>query len=145
MSTGKGYIESNIEFINTQLFNFLESNTEFINLQSVRFQRIFKKLQEIIYKISAEKGFHSDYINNSVPVKLALIHSEISEALECDRIGKQHDKHCPEHHAITIELADAVIRIMDLAEMLDLPLIEGILAKVSFNASRPQMHGSKKY
>lgn len=79
--------------------------------------------------------------------KIALIHSELSEALEKHRktLGKGlpdvPDEHCSEFGGITIELADAVIRILDLAGKMDLPLGEAILAKMNFNRSRPKKHG----
>jgi NTP pyrophosphatase (non-canonical NTP hydrolase) len=43
-----------------------------------------------------------------------------------------------------IELADAIIRIMDLAEWLDIDLAEMIGIKAEYNKSRPMRHGGKK-
>lgn len=68
-------------------------------------------------------------------VKIALIHSEISEALEAVRKGG-HDKHIPDRLAVEVELADAVIRIFDLAGALELD-IEGAMAeKLEYNSKR---------
>ena len=68
--------------------------------------------------------------------KLALIHSEISEALEGDRKSKMDD-HLPHRQAREVELADAIIRICDLAGALSMDLGGAIVEKMAFNAVRP--------
>jgi hypothetical protein len=62
-----------------------------------------------------------------VATKLALIHSEVSEALEGDRKGLMDDKltHRP---ALDTELADGVIRIGDLAGAKGYPIGEALRA-----------------
>jgi NTP pyrophosphatase (non-canonical NTP hydrolase) len=71
-----------------------------------------------------------------VAEKLALIHSEVSEAMEGHRKGLQDDK-LPHRSMIEVELADAVIRIGDLAGALGLDLGGAIAEKMAFNAVRP--------
>ncbi len=66
---------------------------------------------------------------------IALIHSEISEAMEGGRKDAM-DEHCPEYASVTIELADALIRIFDLAGALNLSLGEAFLAKLIYNKER---------
>ena len=75
--------------------------------------------------------------------KLALIHAEVSEALEAVRIGNPPDDKIHEFTGLEVELADVVIRIMDLAERYKLRVAETILAKGYYNQSRPKMHGKK--
>lgn len=71
-----------------------------------------------------------------VAQKLMLIVSEVSEAMEGHRKGLMDDK-LPHRPAIEVELADAVIRICDLAGALNLDLGGAIAEKMVFNANRP--------
>lgn len=76
---------------------------------------------------------HAD--KNLVPAKLCLIHSEVSEAMEGHRKGLMDDK-LPHRQMVEVELADAVIRICDLAGALGLDLGGAIAEKLAFNAQR---------
>jgi NTP pyrophosphatase (non-canonical NTP hydrolase) len=72
---------------------------------------------------------------NLVPKKLLLIHSEISEACEADRKNLM-DSHLPHRLGIEVELADALIRICDLAGALELDLGAAVAEKMAYNAAR---------
>lgn len=76
---------------------------------------------------------HAD--KNLVPAKLCLIHSEVSEAMEGHRKGLMDDK-LPHRQMVEVELADAVIRICDLAGALGLDLGGAIAEKLAYNAQR---------
>lgn len=67
--------------------------------------------------------------------KLCLIHSEISEAMEGDRKGLMDDK-LPHREMREVELADAVIRIFDLAGGYGMDLPGAIAEKLAYNAQR---------
>lgn len=71
-----------------------------------------------------------------VAEKLCLIHSEVSEAMEGARKNLQDDK-LPHRKMIEVELADALIRILDLAGALDLDIAEAVAEKRAFNTVRP--------
>lgn len=70
-----------------------------------------------------------------VPTKLMLIVSEIAEALEGHRKDLKDDK-LPQRQMIEVELADAVIRICDLAGWLGLDLGGALVEKIAYNDVR---------
>ena len=83
--------------------------------------------------------------------KLMLIVSELSEAMEGDRKNLMDDK-LPHRAMREVELADAVIRIFDLAGAYGMDLGGAISEKLAFNAHRPdhklenrQADGGKSY
>jgi hypothetical protein len=67
--------------------------------------------------------------------KLCLVHSEVSEAMEGHRKGLMDDK-LPHRPMIEVELADAFIRILDLAGALHLDLGGAVVEKRAFNSTR---------
>lgn len=71
----------------------------------------------------------------SVCLKLLLIHSEISEAMEGLR-KNSNDDHLPHRKMFEVELADAIIRIFDLAGQLDLDLGGAMVEKLIYNQNR---------
>ena len=76
--------------------------------------------------------------------QIALMHSELSEALEGSRKNLQDD-HLPQFSMMEAELADVVIRIMDHAGAFSLRVGEAIIAKMEYNSGRPPMHGGKLF
>lgn len=74
---------------------------------------------------------------------IALIMSEAAEALEALRKGNGPDEHCPQFSGAEVELADVVIRIMDMAEARGWDVAGAIVAKHEFNKTRPYKHGKE--
>lgn len=70
-----------------------------------------------------------------IGTKLCLVHSEISEAMEGHRKGLADD-HLPHRPMVEVELADAIIRILDLAGALDLDVGGAVAEKRAYNARR---------
>lgn len=70
-----------------------------------------------------------------VAEKLCLTHSEVSEGMEGHRKNLMDDK-LPHRSMLEVELADAVIRILDLCGALDLDIEGAIYEKLDFNKSR---------
>jgi len=75
------------------------------------------------------------HINRNNGELIALMHAELSEALEDLRKG--NDKHVGE------ELADCVIRILDFCQGRDIDLAHEIENKIKKNKKRPYKHNKK--
>ena len=103
-----------------------------------RFMTYFHSMQLRVYATTAKHGFHEQIHNRlDVPTKLALIMSEASEALDAHRKGQFTN--------LRSELADIVIRTMDLAGTVDIDLAYEIVKKALFNSSRAFKHGNNSY
>ena len=72
--------------------------------------------------------------------KIALMHSELSEALEADRKNLDAE-HIHGFTGVEEELADVIIRVLDFAGHYNLRLGEALSAKITYNLSRPFKHG----
>lgn len=94
------------------------------------------------YERAVRKGFYEN--PPSVLERIALVHSELSEACEEHRQGRDglwYDGAKPE--GLGVELADAVIRIADMCHYLGLNLDHLIRLKSDYNETRPYKHGKK--
>lgn len=127
-----------------------------------------KKLQDKAFANALKHGFH--HKGQNIGEMLMLIVSELSEALEADRKnlhtvnehgflekyanGKTDDSEDGKVTCSMIfmedikdtfedELADALIRILDLAGYLNIDLQSHVLAKMRYNESRPYKHGKE--
>lgn len=114
----------------------------------------FNRVSNNIQTWREKKGFHSGWDN--VPEKLMLTVTELSEAMEVYRHIQFTEEATPrpinwpqkdaaENGAyienFEEELADTVIRIMDLATACGLDLEAAIEKKMAKNEGRPHMHG----
>lgn len=74
-------------------------------------------------------------LDRNIPEMLCLVHSEISEAMEGHRKNLQDDK-LPHRKMIEVELADALIRILDLGAGLGLDIGGATEEKLAYNRTR---------
>lgn len=117
---------------------------------------VFNELAKVISGDNVSKGFWEDYVDfeKAIPKiefesvlkhvyvaqKIALMHSELSEALEADRKDLT-DSHLPERKGLEVELADCLIRILDFAGMMNMDIGGAVKEKLEFNRSRDFKHG----
>lgn len=130
------------------LLNDSTAKTQFIFFASM--------LQDLCHGIAAQSGWWTDLktgaslrspnygatgnlqpglLKINVPEKLMLIVSEIAEAMEGVRKNLKDDK-LPHRPMLEVELADAVIRILDLAGGIGLDVPAAIVEKLVYNSKR---------
>jgi NTP pyrophosphatase (non-canonical NTP hydrolase) len=108
------------------------------------------EMRDAAHANSRAKGWYDEELGpKNIPEMLALLHSEVSEALEDYRDGKMaltfakdaqnNAKPC----GFPSEIADILIRVGDLAGHLGIDLEEAVRAKMAHNATRPHRHGGK--
>ena len=92
-----------------------------------------------IHEYAKDKGFYPDNLKHPyvVPVKLALVNEEVAEVLTAHR--------CNDDEHIGEEIADVIIRLLDLAYYLDIDIEKEIKRKHEINLNRPFRHGGKRY
>ncbi len=108
------------------------------------------EMADAAHKNAIVKGFWGDHwvgplSEEIIATKLALIHSEVSEALEDARDGNMKTRLNADGKPCGFgsELADIIIRVGDLAKRLGIDLEDETTNKMVFNATRPHKHGRK--
>ena len=105
------------------------------------------------YKNAEDHGWHDK--SRTIGDFIALMHSELSEALEEHRKGKSPQEiyyvsknpiilgKPSKPEGIPIELADCIIRIFDFCGLHEIDLEEALSLKMEYNKTRPYRHGDK--
>lgn len=117
-------------------------------------------LAALLHKTNIDKGFYEEYINIRQTLvdnnrelaagfdriffaqRVALIHSEVSEALEGNRKAVMDD-HLPHRKMEDVEIVDAIYRLLDVAAFRRIDLNTIIAEKYAYNNKREYLHGKK--
>ena len=112
--------------------------------------------QHLAHKTALDAGWYTDPATGEPVTRnfgevVALMHSELSEALEADRKGLMDDK-LPHRDGREVDFADLILRVLDTAAALGLDVAGALIEKNRFNAQRAdhklsarQAENGKKY
>ncbi len=107
-------------------------------------------LRDEIQQWAKDKGWedHEKYPDRTFGDLIALMHSELSEALECYRWGNSPtyvsfdpDNEKPE--GIPIEFADCIIRILQACGKYGIDIDAAMRLKMEYNRTREERHGGR--
>ena len=104
-----------------------------------------KELQQEVYQTALDHGWWDNGDRNFGEV-IALVHSELSEALEQWRLGKSVTEtyinpKTGKWEGVPVELADAIIRILDFCGRNNIDMETVLNQKNEINKTRPYKHG----
>lgn len=149
---------------------YLDDKGTLTNLGYTRVAMGLAILQDAVRANNFEKGWRAEgNPQRNVGELTSLLHSEVSECFEAHRNNEPalwfehtpapgfktnaHDPHAldpalpngtlgkPE--GMAAELADVIIRVLDMADELGLPVVEAVIQKHAYNQTRPYRHGGK--
>ena len=119
-------------------------SSDYLNAQmKMKFIEGWIWAQERAHDNAVAHGFWKDGGHRNQGEAIALMHSELSEALEAMRKGNRVSEHIADYTEVEEELADLVIRVMDLAGGCGFMVAGAIVEKMRFNEWRSFRHGKE--
>lgn len=121
-----------------RLFRYLASKAH----ANAREKGFWDNRDSIVEAAAFFSGLRAQAAQDAVDMQaLMLISSELGEAGEGIRKGHPPDEHLPQFTSTEVELADAVIRIMEYSYGRKWRVAEALVAKMEYNLGRAPMHG----
>lgn len=141
---------------------------EYHGFDVIEFAVGFNAYKRAVHACAVEHGWWNDPdtgepVDRNMGEMIALMHSELSEALEAYRddepvIHYKYPNYAPARYesspeiagtigkpcGIASEFADVIIRILDTCERDGIPITEALVQKHKYNLTRPYRHGGKK-
>ena len=99
------------------------------------------EIQNRVHRIALDHGWWD--APRSIGEVLMLVVTELAEAMEAYREGNPESEKIRGFSRMEEELADVMIRLLDLAENEGFNLEAAVLAKMVYNEDRPYRHGGK--
>ena len=100
-----------------------------------------REMQRQVHRTAVEHGWWE--APRATGEVLMLVVTELAEAMEAYRTGNPESDKLPGFSRMEEELADTIIRLLDLAEERGFRLEQAVLAKMAYNEGRPYRHGGK--
>jgi NTP pyrophosphatase (non-canonical NTP hydrolase) len=101
----------------------------------------------VLIRLAHDNAVRHGFAEASFGERIALIHSELSEALEEYRAGHDVTRLRVEDgkpEGVPAELADVAIRLFDMCGAYGIDLNEAVRVKMAYNSTRAYRHGGKK-
>ena len=140
-------LEGEIKCIATPVYKTTVAPSNWsVSYIQMEYPEAINQIAKEIHKTAIEKGWWET--DRPVPELIALMHSELSEALEEYRDGYAVDSGWTslgdKPEGVATELIDCMIRILDCLAAHGVDIEAVLKKKMAYNRTRPYRHGGKK-